>query len=47
MNKIKENFKYEKLVVEWVSLNIANFRDSKVIDDRLFPTPQLFIEDKY
>jgi len=37
MNKIKVNFKSEKLIVDWISLNIANFRDSKVIGDRLFP----------
>ena len=37
IDKIKVNFKSEKLVVDWVSLNIANFRDSKVIGDRLLP----------
>lgn len=37
MNKIKVNFESENLIVDWISLNIANFRDSKVIGDRLFP----------
>lgn len=37
MNKIKVNFESENLIVDWISLNITNFRDSKVIGDRLFP----------
>ena len=37
LNKIKVNFESENLIVDWISLNIANFRDSKVIGDRLFP----------
>ena len=34
MNEFKLNFKSEKLIVDWISLNI---RDPKLIGDRLFP----------
>ena len=37
MNEFKLNFKSEKLMLDWISLNIRDFRDPKLIGDRLFP----------
>lgn len=37
MSEFKLNFKSEKLIGDWITLNIGDFRDPKLIGDRLFP----------